>query len=113
MAIPKCYITKPISVASGAHAREDVTQPPGGHLNKQTKTQSWVRAILMEAHDGNKMALQIAAGGLGHLRVLTSNTTWRETAQEAGRKVERNVSTVDPGVAMTHMLTRRGGDSLW
>lgn len=47
----------------------------------------------MEAHDGNKMALQMADGGLGHLRVLTSNTTWRETAQEAGRKVERNVST--------------------
>lgn len=60
----KCHITKPISVASRAHAREDVTQPPGEHLNKQTKTQSWVRAILMEAHDGNKMALQIAAGGL-------------------------------------------------
>lgn len=61
----------------------------------------------MEAHDGNKMALQIAAGGLSHLRVLTSNTTWRETAQEAGRKVERNVSTAGPGVAMTHTLTRK------
>lgn len=61
----------------------------------------------MEAHDGNKMALQMANGGLGHLRVLTSNTTWRETAQEAGRKVERNVSTAGPAVAVTHMLTQK------
>lgn len=60
----------------------------------------------MEAHDGNKMVLQMAGGGLGHLRVLTSNTTWRETAREAGRKVERKVSTAGPGVAVTHMLTQ-------
>lgn len=61
----------------------------------------------MEAHDGNKMALQMVDVGLGHLRVLTSNTTWRETAQEAGRKVERTVSTAGPGVAVTHMLTHK------
>lgn len=60
----------------------------------------------MEAHDGNKMALQMADGSLGHLRVLTSNTTWRETAQEAGRKVERNISTAGSGVAVTHTLTQ-------
>lgn len=61
----------------------------------------------MEAHDGNKMALQMAGVSLGHLRVLTSNTTWRETAQEAGRKVERNVSTAGSGVAVMHTLTHK------
>lgn len=53
--------------------------------NKQ-KQNSWGASSSMEARDGNRMLSMAVAAG--HLRALTSNTTWRETAQEAGRKGE-------------------------
>lgn len=60
----------------------------------------------MEAGDGDRTAVW-AAAVRGHLRALTSSTTWRETAGGAGRKAGEEVSrascvgTRSPAPALT------------